>query len=52
MATTKYRLDKAIEALWAIANMQIQDTDHAEVLALCMSIARIELENQGFLDKE
>lgn len=32
-------------ALWAIANMQItENTDKGEVLALCMSIARIELE--------
>jgi hypothetical protein len=31
--------------LWAIANMQItENTDKGEVLALCMSIARIELE--------
>lgn len=33
------------DALWAIANMQIQeDTDKGEVLALCMAIARLELE--------
>jgi hypothetical protein len=33
------------DALWAIANMQVQDeTDKGEVLALCMSIARIEIE--------
>ena len=33
------------DALWAIANMQIrEDTDKGEVLALCMSIARLELE--------
>jgi len=33
------------DALWAIANMQVQEeTDKGEVLALCMSIARIELE--------
>ena len=33
------------DALWAIANMQVQEeTDKGEVLALCMSIARLELE--------
>ncbi len=33
------------DALWAIANMQIlETTDRGEVLALCMSIARLELE--------
>jgi hypothetical protein len=33
------------DALWVIANMQIrEDTDKGEVLALCMSIARLELE--------
>jgi hypothetical protein len=33
------------DALWCIANMQITtETDTSEVLALCMSIARIELE--------
>ncbi len=33
------------DALWAIANMQIKkETDKGEVLALCMAIARIELE--------
>ena len=33
------------DALWAIANMQIkEETDKGEVLALCMSIARLELE--------
>ena len=32
------------DALWSIANMQVTDTtDKAEVLALCMSIARLEL---------
>ena len=32
-------------ALLAIANMQVQkETDKGEVLALCMSIARLELE--------
>ena len=32
-------------SLWAIANMQIgPETSQGEVLALCMSIARIELE--------
>ena len=30
------------DALWAIANMQVQEeTDKGEVLALCMSIARL-----------
>ena len=33
------------DALWCIANMQIQkETNKAEVLALCMAIASIELE--------
>ena len=33
------------DALWAVANMQITETtDKAEVLALCMSIAKIELQ--------
>lgn len=32
-------------ALWAIANMQVDEhTDKSEVLALCMSIAKIEIE--------
>ena len=32
------------DALWAIANMQItENTDKGEALALCMSIARIEI---------
>jgi len=48
---------KAIEslksALWAIANMQIQETtDKAETLALCMSIARIELAKQEMREGE
>ena len=48
---------KAIEslksALWAIANMQIQeDTDKGEVLALCMAIAQIELEKQEIREGE
>lgn len=35
------------DALWAIANMQIKDdTDHKEVLALCMGIAKIEIEKE------
>ena len=33
------------DALWAIANMQVQEeTDKGEVLALCKSIALLELE--------
>ena len=33
------------DALWAIANMQVkEETDKGEVLELCMSIARLELE--------
>ena len=33
-----------VNALWAIANMQIkEETDKEEVLALCISIAKIEL---------
>jgi hypothetical protein len=42
------------DALCAIANMQIQEeTDKGEVLALCMSIARIELEKcSGVLRKK
>ncbi len=33
------------DALWAIANMQVkEETDKGEALALCMSIARLELE--------
>ncbi len=33
------------DALWAIANMQVQEeTDKGEVLARCMSIALLELE--------
>ena len=33
------------DALWAIANMQVtKHTNKAEVLALCMSIAKIEME--------
>ncbi len=43
--TTEHALKSAHAALWAIANMQItENTDKGEVLALCMSIARIELE--------
>ena len=43
--TTEHALKSAHDALWAIANMQItENTDKGEVLALCMSIARIELE--------
>ena len=43
--TTEHALKSAHDALWAIANMQItENTDKGEVLALCMAIARIELE--------
>ncbi len=43
--TTEHALKSAHAALWAIANMQVQEeTDKGEVLALCMSIARLELE--------
>lgn len=41
------RIESMRDALWAIANMQITpDTDTAEVLALCMGIAKIELEKE------
>jgi len=43
--TTEHALKSARDALWAIANMQItENTDKSEVIALCMSIARVELE--------
>lgn len=43
--TTEHALKSAHDALRAIANMQIkEETDKGEVLALCMSIARLELE--------
>ena len=43
--TTEHALKSARDALWAIANMQItENTDKCEVLELCVSIARIELE--------
>ncbi len=43
--TTEHALKSAHAALRAIANMQVQEeTDKGEVLALCMSIARLELE--------
>ena len=43
--TTEHALKSAHAALRAIANMQVQEeTDKGEVLALCMAIARIELE--------
>ena len=43
--TTEHALKSAHAALRAIANMQVQEeTDKGEVLALCMSIARRELE--------
>ena len=41
------------DALWAIANMQIQEeTDKGEVLELCMSIARFELDKVQRLEVE
>ena len=41
--TTEHALKSAHAALWAIANMQVQEeTDKGEVLELCMSIARLE----------
>ena len=43
--TTEHALKSARDALWAIANMQITETtDKSEVLALCVSIARLELD--------
>ena len=34
------------DALWAIANMQVKpETDHAQLSALCISIAQIALTN-------
>lgn len=43
--TTEHALKSARDALWTIANMQItENTEKGEVLDLCMSIARIELE--------
>ena len=40
------------DALWAIANMQVkEETDKGEVLALCMSIARLELEKCSTVGK-
>jgi hypothetical protein len=40
------------DALWAIAHMQVQDeTDKGEVLALCMSIARLEIEKYSTAGK-
>ena len=56
MVTKQHLLDSAPSmygALWAIANMQIQEeTDKGEVLALCMSIARVELEKVQRLEVE
>jgi hypothetical protein len=38
-------LQSAASAFWAIANMRVtEETDKAEVLALCMSIAKVELQ--------
>lgn len=43
--TTEHALKSAIGALWTIANMQTtENTDKSGMLALCMSIARVELE--------
>jgi hypothetical protein len=43
--TTEHALKSAHDALWAIANMQIkEETDKGEALALCKSIALLELE--------
>ena len=43
--TTEHAIKSAHDALWAIANMQIiESTNKSEVLALCVSIAKIELE--------
>jgi hypothetical protein len=42
---TEHALKSAHDALWAIANMQIkEETDKGEALALCKSIALLELE--------
>jgi hypothetical protein len=41
--TTEHALKSAHDALRAIANMQVKE-DKGEVLELCMSIARLELE--------
>jgi len=44
---TEHALKSAHDALWAIANMQIkEETDKGEVLALCKSIALLELEQR------
>lgn len=38
------------DALWAIANMQVkEDTNIKATLALCMSIARLELEKLNYV---
>lgn len=38
------------DALWAIANMQVkEETDRGEVLEICMSIARLELEKCSYV---
>lgn len=43
------RLQSMRDALWAIANMQITETtDKGQVLALCMSIAQIELAKEFY----
>jgi hypothetical protein len=44
-STTNKIVQSMHDALWVIANMQVQDhTDKGEVLAACMSTARFELE--------
>jgi hypothetical protein len=41
----------SIQALWAIANMQVTPTtDCRQVLALCMSIAQIEIDKQDEME--
>ncbi len=51
--TTNKIVQSMHDALWAIANMQVQEhTNKDEVLALCMSIAWIELEKCRRLAQE
>jgi len=48
MKTQRDQIASALQALESIANMRItESTDKSEVLALCMSIARIEVEKKG-----
>jgi hypothetical protein len=52
-STTNKIAQSMYDALWAIANMQVQEhTNKGEVLALCMSIARIELEKCRMMAQE